>query len=116
MRIAVCTAADCGKAQTHPLIHRGVIANATIPRRQQLPRIGRHPMHLEALSNAEEKVEVRSLALMGRVIVEVVDDRIHRRIKVIAEIHTDRPNRCPVTRPQPYRVREIIKITSPDHS
>ena len=51
---------------------------------------------------------------MRRVIVEVINNRKHRRIEVIAEVHTNRPNRRLVPRAQPDRMRKIIEVASPD--
>src|ERR1700730_19444703 len=69
---------------------------------------------LEALPNTEEEVEMRSVSLMRRVVVEVINHRIHRRIQVIAEVQANRPHRRLVPSAQPHIMREIIEITRPD--
>src|SRR5882757_1989731 len=71
---------------------------------------------LEALSNTEEEVEMPRLALMRRVVVKVINHRIHRRIQVIAEVDANRPHRRLVSCAQPNIMGKIIEVTRPNAS
>ncbi len=75
---------------------------------------------LERLSNAEKEVEVASLTYIRirpwnvRICLGVIiENRIHRRIQVVAEVHANWSNRRVVANSQTHRVRVVIEIASP---
>ena len=72
------------------------------------------PLHLEALSNAKEKVEVTSLIYVRRIVIEVIDHWIYRWIQVIAEVHPNWPDRRFIARPQTNRMRKVVEVACAD--